>query len=133
MNELELINETQVLVYHEDKWYNEVIVDLEGQEEKFIELKSHIVFIAKNLCKLDSMAQHYSVLHGDSKFVDDYEIAYIRLVELDEVSLTYYGIQENTEFDVVFQCVDSGFLLKSFGSIKNIASDWDKISSTFIS
>uniref|UniRef100_UPI0040568C1F hypothetical protein n=1 Tax=Agathobacter sp. TaxID=2021311 RepID=UPI0040568C1F len=125
VSKFELINTTEVLVYHEDKWYNEVIVNLEGQEEKFEELKPHIAYIVKNLCKLDMIAQKYSVLHGDSKFADCYEVAYIRFIDFDEVCLTYYGIHENTEFDVVFQCADDAFFLKRFGMVKNIVSGWD--------
>lgn len=42
-------------------------------------------------------------------------MAYIGLQTLDEIRVRYYGLQVNTEFDVVFQCVGDEFLLKSFG------------------
>lgn len=116
----------EVLIYYGDKWYGEVAIDLEGKEEKFEELKSAIIYVAKNLYKMDLIAQEYIALHGDSRFADGYEVAYIRFDTLDEISVTYYGIQMNTEFDVVFQCVNNDFLLKSFGRNKNIPSDWNK-------
>jgi hypothetical protein len=35
-------------------------------------------------------------------------------------------MNENTEFDVVFQYVNGDFILKSFGMVKNIPLNWDK-------
>jgi len=40
--------------------------------------------------------------------------------------ITYFGVCENTEFDVVFQVADGDLILRSFGTIKDIASDWYK-------
>ena len=125
-NELELTGTAQVLVYREDKWYDEITVDLQGQEEKFEELKPLIVYAAQNLCKMDVIAQRYSALHGDSKFVEGYKVAYICLGALEEISVYYYGMRENTEFEVIFQRVGDELLLKSFGMTKNIPPDWDK-------
>lgn len=122
-NELKLIDETQVLIYFGDKRYNEVTVDLEEEVSKFEELRPYIIFIAKNLCTMDCIAQKYS---GDSKFAYMYEVAYICFDVLDIISLRYYGMNENTEFDVVFQYLNGDFILKSFGMVKNIPLNWDK-------
>lgn len=127
VNELELINETQVLIYREDKWHDEIVIDLEEQATKFEELKFYIVFIAQNLWKMDSIAQKYSALHdGDSRFADGYEVAYILLDTSDRIKLRYYGTNENTEFDVVFQHINGELILKSFGMIENIPLDWNR-------
>ena len=122
-NELQLSDEAEVMVYREGKWDDEIVVYLDGQTDKFEELKPFIVFVAENLCKMDYIAQKYD---RDSKFVDHYTVAYIRLDMPDKIKLTYYGMVENTEFDVVFQYMDGEFILKSFGMIKDIPYDWDK-------
>ena len=123
INELKLTEDAQVLIYYGDKQYDEVTIDLEGEESKFDELKPYIIFVAKNLCKMDCIAQKYS---RDSEFAYRYEVAYIHLNVRDIISLRYYGMIENTEFDVVFQYVNGDFILKSFGMVKNIPLNWDK-------
>lgn len=125
-DKLELTDAGEVLIYCGDKWYGEVTVSLEGKEEKFEELKPMIAYIAESLCKIDFIAQRYDTLHGNGNFVYDCEVAYICLNTLDEICVRYYGIQVNTEFDVVFQCSNGEFLLKSFGMRKNIPPDWDR-------
>ncbi len=127
IDNLTLTDEGDVLIYCGDEWYIEVSVDLHGKEERFEQLKPMIVYLAKNLCNIDMIAQKYSALDDkDDEFVYNYEIAYIDIIALDEISVTYYGMRVNTQFDVVFQCVDNQFLLKSFGTRKNIPLDWDK-------
>lgn len=123
INELKLTEDALVLIYYGDKRYDEVTVDLEGEESRYEELKPYIIFVAKNLCKMDCIAQKYS---RDSEFAHRYEVAYIRLNVKDIISLRYYGMIENTEFDVVFQYVNGDFILKSFGMVKNIPLNWDK-------
>ena len=51
-NNLQLTNGTEVMIYREDQWHDDVVVDLEEQAEKFEELKPLIVFVAENLCKM---------------------------------------------------------------------------------
>lgn len=126
IDQLELTDAGEVLLYCGDQWYSEVTVSLGGKKEKFEELKSMIAYVAKSLCKIDLIAQKYDALYGDGKFAYHYEIAYIRLNTLDEICVRYYGMQENTEFDVVFQCANDKFLLKSFGMRKNIPPDWNR-------
>lgn len=127
IDNLTLTDEGDVLIYYGDEWYIEVSVDLHGKEEQFEQLKPMIVYLAKNLCNIDMIAQKYSALDDkDDEFVYNYEIAYIDISALDEISVTYYGMRVNTQFDVVFQCVDNQFLLKSFGTRKNIPLDWNK-------
>lgn len=123
IDELKLIQGTQVLIYRGDKWYDEVTVDLEGQKEQFEKLRPYIVSITKNLCEMDSIAQKYS---RDSKFAFNYQIACIHLSAPDIISMRYFGMIENTEFDVVFQHINGNFILKSFGMVNNIPPDWDK-------
>ncbi|GFI23596.1 hypothetical protein IMSAGC011_02385 [Lachnospiraceae bacterium] len=61
IDKLELTDVGEVLIYCGDKWYGEVTVNLGGKEEKFEELKPMIVHIAKNLCKIDLIAQRYMI------------------------------------------------------------------------
>lgn len=126
IDKLELTDAGEVLIYCGDKWYDEVTVNLKGKEEKFEELKPVIAYLAKNLCKIDLIAQRYDTLYEDGNFANSCEVAYICLNTLDEISVRYYGTQVNTEFDVVFQCVNDEFLLKSFGMRKNIPLDWNR-------
>lgn len=124
--ELEITDAGEVLIYRGDKWYGEVSVCLEGKEEEFEELKPAIAYAAENLYKMDQIAQRYSALHGDSRFASGYEAAYICFGAPGEIRVRYYGMQENTEFDVVFWRAGGGFLLKSFGMRKNIPPGWDR-------
>lgn len=126
IEKFELTSAGEILIYCGDKWYDEVTVNLEGQEEKFEEVKSVIAYIAKNLYKIDLIAQRYDTLYGDGKFASSYEIGYICLNALNEISVRYYGMKVNTEFDVIFQYINDEFLLKSFGMRKNIPLDWDR-------
>ncbi len=119
IDNLRLTDAGEVLIYCGDKWYSEVTINLEGKKEKFEELKPMIVYIAKSLWKIDLITQKYNTLHEDGKFTYNYEVAYICFNTLDEICVRYYGIQMNTEFDVVFQCVNDEFLLKSFGMRTN--------------
>lgn len=123
INKLQRTNETEVIIYDGDKFYNEVVVNLNGQVDKFDELKPFIGFVAENLSKMDCIAQKYD---GDDKFAENYEIAYICLNAPDIIKLTYFGTFVNTEFDVVFQCLNGELALKSFGTVKNIPLDWDR-------
>lgn len=125
-NALQLSNTAEVLIYRGDAWYTEVTVDLKGREEKFQELKPWIVFVANHLCEMDYIAQRYSALRDNNcGFADGYVVAYISLREPDLICLTYYGVVENTEFDVVFQYTNDKFVLKSFGMVKDIDPNWD--------
>ena len=44
IEKFELTGAGEILIYCGDKWYDEVTVNLEGQEEKFEELKSIIAY-----------------------------------------------------------------------------------------
>lgn len=121
-SELVLNNDAEVMIYREDKWQDEVVVWLEGQEDQFEELKPFIIFAARNLCKMDYIAQKYEY-DRDSRFAEHFVVAYICLDPPDRIKLTYYGVTENTEFDVGFQYINGGFILKSFGMVKDIPPD----------
>lgn len=120
-DQLQLTNGTEVVIYSEDAFHEDIVVDLEGQADRFEELKPLIVFAAANLCEMDCVAQEYD---GDEQFADHYEAAYVSLDAPDRIRITYFGACENTEFDVVFQRVNNDLVLKSFGMAKDIAPDW---------
>ena len=58
---LKLSDDALVLIYHEDKWYDDVLIDLEGQAVSFEKLKPYIIFAAKNLLKW--MLSHRNIVH----------------------------------------------------------------------
>jgi len=120
-DQLQLTNGTEVVIYREDAFHEDIVVDLGGQADRFEELKPLIVFAAANLCEMDCVAQEYD---GDGQFAEHYEAAYVSLDAPDRISITYFGVCENTEFDVVFQRVDNDLVLKSFGMAKDIAPEW---------
>lgn len=126
IDKLELTDEREVLIYHNDKFYDDVFVYLDDDKEDFEKLKPFIAFLAENLWKLDMIAQRYDDIYNNSNLAQSYEAAYIRLKAPNEVSIEYYGMRENTEFDVVFKHEEDKFILKSFGMRKNIPDDWDK-------
>ena len=66
---LKLSDDALVLIYHEDKWYDDVLIDLEGQAVSFEKLKPYIIFAAKNLAEMDVIAQKYSCLLYTSRCV----------------------------------------------------------------
>lgn len=120
-NQLQLTNGTEVVIYREDAFHEDIVVELEGQADQFEELKPLIAFAAANLCEMDCVAQEYD---GDEQFAEHYEAAYVCLDAPDRIRITYFGACENTEFDVVFQRENSDLVLKSFGMVKDIAPDW---------
>ena len=126
IDELKLTNSEEVLIYHNDKFYDDVFVYLDGNKENFEKLKPYIAFLAENLWKLDMIAQKYDDIYNNSNLAQSYEAAYIMLKNPDEISVGYFGMRENTEFDAVFKCEEDKFILKSFGMRKNIPADWDK-------
>ena len=74
---------------------DDVLIDLEGQAVSFEKLKPYIIFAAKNLAEMDVIAQKYSALHGDGRFVDGYEVTYVFLDAPDRIRLRYCGINQN--------------------------------------
>lgn len=121
MDQLQLTNKSEVIIYREDKYHEEIVVSLEGQADRFEELRASIAFAAANLCEMDCIVQEYD---GDEQFAEHYEAAYLCLDAPDLIRITYFGACENTEFDVVFQLENNELVLKSFGSAKDIAPDW---------
>lgn len=126
IHELSLISKSEVLIYKEDLRHDDICLDLEEAVTHFEELKPYIRFIAENLSKMDSIVQKYSESNGNNRFADNFELAYICLKEPNEIILTYYGANENTQFDVVFQYYKEILILKSCGLMKDILFDWDK-------
>lgn len=126
IDKLELTDEREVLIYHNDKFYDDVSVILDDDKENFERIKPFIAFAAENLWKLDMIAQRYNDIYENGSFAQSYEAAYVTLKAPNEVSVGYYGMRENTEFDVVFRYEEDKFVLKSFGMRKNISADWDK-------
>lgn len=118
--QLQLTNGTEVVIYRGDAFHEDIVVDLEGQADRFEGLKPLIALAAANLCEMDCVAQEYD---GDGQFAEHYEAAYVCLDAPDQIRITYFGACENTEFDVVFQRERNDLVLKSFGMAKDIASD----------
>lgn len=122
IDELEMDKDGGVYISEEENYG--IIVDLEEQMECFEELKPAIVEVAKHICELDNMAQRYYRKNCNNGDLEDYLV----LVYIDEpniITFTYWGARVNTEYLVVFEQKDDGFVLKQFGN-KIIPADWDK-------
>lgn len=121
-DELQITNGSEVYISSEDNY--DIVVDLQGHTEDFEQLKPFISFVAKNICELDNIAQKFDNLHSKSSQFP-YVVAVV-FVDNPYVILEYWGTEENTQFDVVFEFNKGKFLLKSFGTIQSIPEDWDE-------
>lgn len=122
-DELQITNGSEVYISSEDNY--DIVVDLQGHTEDFEQLKPFISFVAKNICELDNIAQKFDNLHSKrSQF--PYVVAVV-FVDNPYVILEYWGTEENTQFDVVFEHNNEKFLLKSFGTIQDIPENWEEI------
>ena len=88
-------------------------------------MKPFISFVAKNICELDNIAQKFDNLHSKSSQFP-YVVAVV-FVDNPYVILEYWGTEENTQFDVVFEHNNEKFLLKSFGTIQDIPENWEEV------
>ena len=119
-DKLELVNGSEVYISSEEDY--DIVVDLKGQEEKFDALRSFIAFTAKNICRLDDLVQRFDCdRYGSKRFPYSLEIVF-----LDEprIIFEYWGMVENTSFDVVFRCEEKRFVVESMGTLLNLPPDW---------
>ena len=112
-DELQLTNQTEVVIYRKDKWQDEIIVDLEEQAENFEQLKPYIAYIAQNLSNMDCMVQKYS---KEPKFAFDFILAYVYMDLSNHIILEYWGTTVNTTFQVIFEQANGKFHLKKCGT-----------------
>lgn len=128
-DELKLTHRTMVELYRGNTEEDEVSLDLEEHAAQFEELKPYIIYVARNLAKMDTIVQTFSARKTDTNFAERFIISYITWKAPDILCITYFGTLENTEFDAVFQCVEDTFILKSCGAMKDIPQDWENIGS----
>ena len=117
-SKLQIVNGSEVYIS------SDIVVDLQGHTEEFERLKPFITLVAQSICDLDNTTQKFDNLHSKSS-----QFPYVvAIVFIDEpnVILEYWGTEENTQFDVVFEHNDGMFTLKSFGTILNIPPDWEQ-------
>ena len=91
-------------------------------------LKPFISFVAKSICELDNTVQKFDSQHNwigpSAQF--HYDIAVI-FIDNPYIILEYWGTEENTQFDVVFEHDKGKFFLRSFGTIQDIPENWEEI------
>lgn len=121
-DKLQMTNGSEVYISCEEDF--DIVVDLQGHTDEFEQLKPYIAFIAWNVCDLDNIAQKFDKLHsGSGQF--PYSVAVI-FIDDPFVIFEYWGTEENTQFDVVFEHSEGKFMLKSFGTVLNISPDWEE-------
>lgn len=122
-NKLTIINTSEVYISSPDNY--DIVIDLENRIDEFETLKPFITLIAGNICKLDNMVQEYNRLHcRENEF--DFDLTVIYLDRPNVIKLDYWGTRINTQFTAAFEFTSNEFVLKSFGRIDNIPSDWNK-------
>jgi len=121
-SKLQIVNGSEVYISSEENY--DIVVDLQGHTEEFEQLKPFITLIAQSICDLDNTAQKFDNLHSKSSQFP-YVVAIV-FVDEPHVILEYWGTEENTQFDVIFEHNNGMFTLKSFGTILNISSDWEQ-------
>lgn len=121
-----VVNGSEVYISSEDN-YN-IVVDLQGHTEEFEQLKPFIVLVAKNICRLDNIVQKFERQQNRNGSSSQFQYN-IAVVFIDDpyIILEYWGTEENTQFDVVFEYDKEKFLLKSFGTIQDIPENWKEI------
>ena len=121
-----IVNGSEVYISSEDN-YN-IVVDLQGHTEEFEQLKPFIVLVAKNICRLDNIVQEFERQQNRNGASSQFHYN-IAIVFIDDpyIILEYWGTEENTQFDVVFEYDKEKFLLKSFGTIQDIPENWEEI------
>lgn len=119
---LQIVNSSEVYISSEENY--DIVVDLAGHIADFEGLKPFIVLVAQSLCELDNTAQKFDRLYSkSSQFPYDVEIVFI---DTPYVTLEYWGREENTQFKVVFEYNKDKFMLKSFGTILDVPTDWEQ-------
>lgn len=112
-----VVNGSEVYISSEDN-YN-IAVDLQGHTEEFEQLKPFIVLVAKNICRLDNIVQKFERQQNrdgaSSQFL--YNIAVV-FIDDPYIILEYWGTEENTQFDVVFEYDKEKFCSKVLGQYK---------------
>lgn len=121
-DELQLVHNSEVYISREEDY--DIVVSLRGHIEEFEQLKPLIAFVAKNINQLDLIAQKFDRLYSKSSRFP-YVIACIFL-DSSNIILEYWGTEENTQFDVIFTYQEEKFILKSFGMLSKIPSDWEQ-------
>lgn len=121
-SKLQIANGSEVYISSEENF--DIVVDLQNQAEKFEQLKPFIAFVAQSVCELDNTAQKFDKLHsGSGQF--PYIVAII-FIDDPYIIFRYWGTEENTEFDVVFEHSEGKFTLKGFGTILDISPNWEE-------
>lgn len=123
---LELINGAEVCLWRGSGF--EIVADLEGRTEEFERLRPFLALAAAHLGEMDNTAQRFNRLYcKGAGFPYTLSVVY---PDEPYIVLEYWGEQENTQFDVVFEHKNGGFELRSFGLVREIPPDWDKAPAT---
>lgn len=125
-NKLQVVNGSEIYISSEEN-YN-IVVDLQGHTDEFEQLKPFIITVVQNVCELDNVAQKFDKLQSGSPHFP-YVVSII-FIDYPYVIFEYWGTEENTQFDVVFEYNEGTFTLKSFGTILDISPNWEQTLAT---
>lgn len=122
-SKLRVVNTSEIYISSPEDY--DIVIDLEDRINEFEKLKPFITLVAGNICKLDNMVQQFNRMRcGDNDF--DFDLSVICLEKSNILKLDYWGTRINTQFVVVFEFTCNEFVMKSFGRINDIPSDWNK-------
>ena len=124
IDDIKLEKNHQIVIFSGDKFLNDVVLEVGNLEDEFDKVRPFLFFIAQHFYRMDDIASEYSAVHGERQFVYKYEIAAISIDYEGLLHILYFGMTENTEFEVVFQFDKDEFVLKKFGMAENIPKNW---------
>lgn len=121
---IEFYEDCYIRISDEDDYDMEIVLTKGARD--IADIKKYIISLIGYICELDNMAQKYLSIQHPALDQFPYDLANIYIDGPEDIRLGYYGIIENTEFDVGFKFVENRFVLRSYGMTKDIPEDWDK-------
>ncbi len=117
------------LVYISEESDYDIAVDLASCYTDFEELKPFIAIIAEHISELDGTVQRFDIQNEGTPYLDEppYYLYLISVEAPNYVTLEYICTDVNSQFNTIFEYKNGKFNLRQFGTVKNIADDWDKI------
>lgn len=122
--EIKICDECYIPISGENDY--DIAIYLEKGATEIDDIKKYIMSLIERICELDNIVQKYNSIRHPQEQDFPYELVNIHIDGLEDIRLEYWGCIENTQFYVGFKLIENQFVLKSFGTVKDIPVDWDK-------
>ena len=124
VSQIKIYDDCYIPISGEDDY--DIAIYLEKGATEIDDIKKYILSLIEYICELDNTTQKYNSIRYPQESDFPYELVNIHIDGFEDIRLEYWGCIENTQFYVSFKWVQTRFILKSFGLIKDIPEDWDK-------